>query len=282
MRGIGQGNLLPFDVLHETRDELADKVDNIFHIDERHLDVELGEFRLAVGAKVFVAEAARHLNVTVVARDHEKLLIELRRLRQRVERALSNAARNEIVARAFGRALAKNRRFDFEEPVLVEIIAQRLRNAVAKRENALHLRTPKVDIAVFQAHLFGRNFRRRREERDRLGPVQNDELRRFDFNFARRHIAINESFGPREHFAFDLNDVFVMERLDELKELWIAVGDVKDRLRLAVTVANIDKENAAMIARGIDPSAQRNRFSDVRRAQFAACFSSKHRYFPSI
>ena len=52
---------------------------------EAHLDVELGELRLAIAAQVLVAEAARDLEVAVVAGDHQQLLELLRRLRQRVE-----------------------------------------------------------------------------------------------------------------------------------------------------------------------------------------------------
>ena len=37
-------------------------------VDERHLDVELGELGLAVGAQVLVAEAARDLVVALEAR----------------------------------------------------------------------------------------------------------------------------------------------------------------------------------------------------------------------
>jgi hypothetical protein len=55
--------------------------------DERHLDVELGELGLAVGARILVAEAARDLHVAADAADHQDLLEDLRRLRQRVERA---------------------------------------------------------------------------------------------------------------------------------------------------------------------------------------------------
>ena len=60
---------------------------------ERHLDVDLRELGLAVGAQVLVAEAARDLEVAVEARDHQDLLEELRRLRQRVELAVVDAAR---------------------------------------------------------------------------------------------------------------------------------------------------------------------------------------------
>ena len=73
---------------------------------ERHLDVDLRELGLAVGAQVLVAEAPHDLEVAVEARDHQELLVELRRLRQRVELARVDAAGHEVVARALGRRLA--------------------------------------------------------------------------------------------------------------------------------------------------------------------------------
>jgi hypothetical protein len=49
------------------------------------LDVDLRELRLPVGAQILVAEALGDLVVAVEARDHEQLLEQLRRLRQRKE-----------------------------------------------------------------------------------------------------------------------------------------------------------------------------------------------------
>ena len=53
-------------------------------LDEAHLDVELGELRLAVGAEVLVAVAAGDLVVPLHAGHHEQLLEQLRALRQGV------------------------------------------------------------------------------------------------------------------------------------------------------------------------------------------------------
>jgi hypothetical protein len=47
---------------------------------EAHLEVELGELRLAVAAEVLVAEAARDLEVAVDAGHHQQLLELLRAL----------------------------------------------------------------------------------------------------------------------------------------------------------------------------------------------------------
>ena len=87
---------------------------------ERGLDIELREFRLTLGAQVFVAEAAHDLIVAIEAAHHEQLLEQLRRLRQREELTGMRAARHEIVARAFRRRLRQHRRFDVDEAVLVE------------------------------------------------------------------------------------------------------------------------------------------------------------------
>jgi hypothetical protein len=56
--------------------------------DEAHFEVELVELaRQAVGARVFVAEAGRDLEVAVKARHHQQLLVLLRGLRQGEELA---------------------------------------------------------------------------------------------------------------------------------------------------------------------------------------------------
>ena len=54
---------------------------------ERHLDVDLRELGLPIGAQVLVAEALHDLEVAIDAADHQDLLEDLRRLRQRVELA---------------------------------------------------------------------------------------------------------------------------------------------------------------------------------------------------
>jgi hypothetical protein len=60
-------------------------VHDLVLVQERGLDIDLGEFRLAVGAQVFVAEALGDLVVAVEAGHHQQLLEQLRRLRQRKE-----------------------------------------------------------------------------------------------------------------------------------------------------------------------------------------------------
>ena len=76
--------------------------EHVVLLDEGHLDVELGELGLAVGAQVLVAEAAGDLVVALEAGDHKQLLEELRGLRQRV--AVPGAAGSGRGSRARPRA----------------------------------------------------------------------------------------------------------------------------------------------------------------------------------
>ena len=103
--------------------ELLDDGEDRLLAREAHLQIDLGELELAVGAQIFVAEAAGDLEVAVEAGDHEDLLEDLRRLRQRVELAGMHAAGNEKIARALGRGLGEDGRFDFEETLRAEALA---------------------------------------------------------------------------------------------------------------------------------------------------------------
>ena len=64
---------------------------NVLRINKRHFKVYLREFGLSVSAEILIAEAARKLNVAVISRDHEKLLVDLGRLRQSIEFSLMHS-----------------------------------------------------------------------------------------------------------------------------------------------------------------------------------------------
>ena len=77
--------------LHVDVDELPEgggdglaQLEHVVLVDEGHLDVELGELRLAVGAEVLVPVAPGDLVVALHARDHQQLLEQLGALGQGV------------------------------------------------------------------------------------------------------------------------------------------------------------------------------------------------------
>ena len=74
----------------------------VIFVNKAHLHINLGELRLAVGAKVLVTEAAGNLHISVAAGHHKKLLIELGALGQRIEASGMNTGGNKIVPCALG------------------------------------------------------------------------------------------------------------------------------------------------------------------------------------
>jgi hypothetical protein len=107
---------------HEILAEAQDSV----HVRERHLDVELGKFRLAIRPQVLVPEAPRHLVVPVRAGDHEHLLEQLRRLGQREARAGLEPRRHQVIPSALGGTPRQDRRLNLQEIVRIfQHLAQR-------------------------------------------------------------------------------------------------------------------------------------------------------------
>ena len=103
------------DLAPQAADDCLADLDDVLLLDERHLDVELGELRLPVGAEVLVAVAAGDLEVALQPRDHEQLLEQLRRLRQGVPAAGLKAYRHEEIARALGRRSGEGRCLHLDE-----------------------------------------------------------------------------------------------------------------------------------------------------------------------
>ena len=184
---------------HEALEQLAD----LGHREERRLEVDLRVLRLAVGAQVLVAEAARELVVPVQTGDHEDLLEHLRRLRQRVEAVRLEARGDEEVSRALGRRPGEVRRLDLDEAVGVEVGARRLRRRVAQLEVGEHRRAAQVEVAVLEAQrLVDVDLLRRLDlERRRLGAVQDLEPGDLDLDLAGRQVGIHRLGRARDDLA---------------------------------------------------------------------------------
>ena len=101
---------------------LHDRLNGGEHIvlgDKGHLDVELVKVgRRAVGARVFVAEAGRDLEIAVKARDHDQLFELLGGLRQGIELAGVQARGHEEVARTLGAGGGDDRGLKLIEPLI--------------------------------------------------------------------------------------------------------------------------------------------------------------------
>ena len=120
---------------------------------EGALDVDLGEFRLAVGPEVLVAEAPGNLVVTLDAADHEQLLEKLRALGEGIEAALLRPRGDEVIAGPFRGREVEARGLDLEEAVFLEILPGRAADLRPGPQPLGEDRAAQVEIAVFEARL---------------------------------------------------------------------------------------------------------------------------------
>ena len=72
-----QRQLDSFHHLPDAGDQALIEIEDLLLIQEAHLHVQLGEFRLAIGPEVFVAEAAGHLVVALQSAHHQQLFEQL-------------------------------------------------------------------------------------------------------------------------------------------------------------------------------------------------------------
>src|SRR3974390_2383914 len=126
---------------------------NVLSLDKGHLDVNLCELELPVGALVFVSEAAGKLIISLDATDHQDLLKLLRGLWQGVERSGFTPIRHEELARAFGSAFEKDWRFDFQKTLFIHVNPRGRGRLAAQAEVAGHLRTAQVQVTILQPQL---------------------------------------------------------------------------------------------------------------------------------
>ena len=252
-------------------EHLFDQRSDFLLAHERGLDIDLGEFGLAVGAQVFVAEAFDDLIVAVEARHHQQLLEELWRLRQGKELPGMHARRHEVVARAFRRALGQHRCFDVNEAVGIEKAAEGHRDLIAQTQVLLHLRTTQVDDTVSEAYRFRQVLVIELEGR-RDGGVEDFDVvtQHFDLTGAQR--GVFGSCRATAHFAGQLQHEFVAHRLG-LGEHFGAIG-VAHHLHEAVTVAQVDEDHATVVAAAVHPAAKLNSLVEVGGRHLAAVMAA--------
>ena len=129
------------------------------------LHIQLGELRLAVGAQIFVTEAARNLVVTIHAGHHQQLLENLRRLRQRVELPRVHPAGHQVIARAFRRGLGQDRCLKLGIARRLQVMAYGLVHARSDAHVVLHAWAPQIQVAVAQADFLAVLIRHEQRQR---------------------------------------------------------------------------------------------------------------------
>ena len=241
-----------------TTDHAFEHFADFFLAHERGFDVDLREFRLAIGPQVFIAEAFDDLVIAVVASHHQQLLEELRRLWQRKKAAVVHTARHQVIARAFGCRLAQHRRFDVDEAVGIEELAGFHRDLVAQHQVALHGWAAQIEHAVREAGRFAQVVIVEQERwRDRR--VQHLQFLAQDFDPAALEVLVDSAFGARTHQALDLDAKLVAQVFGNGED--DCAIRIAHHLHITFAVAHVDEDDAAMITPTIDPAAQGHGFA---------------------
>src|SRR5207248_3402201 len=104
-----------------------------------------------------------------------------------------------------------NRRSDFPEAKLLEIVAHYLIDTVARAQRLLHLGAAEIDVAIFQSPLFVHRFGLVRDERRRRRDAQHFHLPRADLDIAGGQLRIVHARAAIFDFTFDADDPFAAE-----------------------------------------------------------------------
>ena len=222
-----------------------------------------------------VAVAARQLVVAVVSRQHQELLEDLRRLRQRVEAAGLESRRHHEVARPFRSGAHQGRSFDLQKVALVERAAQRLGGAMAQRQVALHGGGAQVEVAVLEAQLLARfavgaGLVADHERQGGAGAQYLEPLAA-DLDRAGGQLAVHHLRRAPAHGAAGGDAVLQLQVAHGGGErAGVGGAYVEHHLGHAVAVAQVDEGDAAVVADPRHPAVEGHLLARRGRAELAA------------
>ncbi len=260
--------------LEQLADHALGQAHDLGLVQEAGLDVDLGEFWLAIGTQVFVTEALGNLVVAVETGDHQQLLEQLWRLRQCEEAAGVGAAWHQVIARAFRRGAGQNRRFHIEEAVFVEKASNAAGDARAQAQLVGHLRTTQVDETVAQTRFLTNVGVFVERERRGFGFVQHVELIAEDFDGTGGHVAVHSTFRATADLAGDLHDV--------LAAYTVGCGEGVGAIRIendlghALAVTDVEEDHPAVVPATMDPAAKGDFLAVQALVQLAAIMAAHH------
>ena len=194
-------------------------------------------------------------------------------MRQRKKVALLRAARHQIVARALGCRLRQDRRLDVDEAVLVHELAQRARDGVPQPQVLQHRLAAQIEITVFEAQLLADGLVVM--ERRRLRFREHRELLREHLDLAAREVRVDCPLGARTHASLDREDELGAQPLGLLEHLG-AIG-IEDDLQQALAIAQVDEDDATVIAAPVYPPGNRDCPADLGTVDVAAVMTA-HRW----
>ena len=183
-----------------------------------------------------------------------------------------DAARHEVVAGAFRGAAGEDRGLVFGESEVPHLAAQGFDELGAHHDVVVEVFAAEVQEAVFEAERFRRVLVLRDQERQLFGLAEHGHLIGHEFDLAGRDLRVHGLRRAGDDFAREAHDRLHAPAFEFLIEI---LGRVDHDLRLAVVVAQVDEDDAAVVAHAVDPAGKACSDSDVAFSQFAAGMRSE-------
>ncbi len=184
------------------------------------------------------------------------------------------AARHQIVTSTLGRRTAKDRRFDIEEAVLVEVATDAGGDARAQLQLLGHLRATQVDEAVAQASFFTDIAVLVERERRSLRIVEHLQLVTQHLDGAGRDVRIHRTGRTQAHLAGHFDHVLAAYAVGR-REGFRAVG-IENHLGQPLAIANVEEDHPAMVTTAMYPAAKSDFLTVQAFVQLAAIVTAHH------
>ena len=133
---------------------------------------------------------------------------------------------------------------------------------MAPAQIALHLGPAQIEIAILEPNLLGGRLAVGNLKRHRRRRTQNLERTDHDLDFAGRKLGVDGALGAANDFALH-RDIKFGTRLASSFVRGRIVRGIQHQLNDSIAVAQIDEDQAAVIASRLDPSPERDVAADV-------------------
>ena len=234
-----------------------------------HFGIELHELVLAICSQVFVTQASSNLVVPVDTSNHQQLLPQLRRLRQRIKRSRLFARRNQKFTGTLWSGWHQKWSLNLNKILGFHCATNCRVDLGSNAQVLLHPLAANIEIAELEAnafiHIVGTCID---WERRRLRCIQHCELTLNQFDTTRWKVGVNRSFWSSLHLASDLHHPLVTNILH--------IADHALHYPGIVTYIK-ERQVFAMFTATSDPSAQSDGLTNVLWAQTATQLCAQRR-----
>ncbi len=154
--------------------------------------------------------------------------------------------------------------------MLIEEAAHRTRDAVAQAQALTHDLAAQIEVAVFETQLLVHRLIELKGQG--LAAIEDLDLLGDELDGARSQVGIGGASRTRAYAAFDTDDEFIAQSFG-LREHRSLLG-IKHHLQQALAVAQVDENDAAVIAPPMHPAGHLDFFLREGRAHLAAVMAT--------